>query len=59
MLKCHFIVMASNEQTIVREVIISADERLWSKLAKSFEIPTSNCNKFVSECEILKAEVNT
>jgi hypothetical protein len=58
MLKGHFIVMASNELTSVREVIFSADERLWSKLAKSFEIPTSNCNRFVSECEILKAEVN-
>jgi hypothetical protein len=58
MLKCHFIVMASNELTNVREVVISADERLWSKLTKSFEIPNSNCNKFVSECEILKAEVN-
>jgi hypothetical protein len=50
MLKCHFIVMASNEVTCVREVIIpaegvreviiSAEERLQSKLAKSFEIPT-------------------
>jgi hypothetical protein len=27
MLKCHFIVMASNELTSVREVIISAEER--------------------------------
>jgi hypothetical protein len=26
MLKCHFIVMASNELTSAREVIISADE---------------------------------
>jgi hypothetical protein len=50
MLKCHFIVMAYNEVTSVREVIISAEsvreviisaeERPWSKLAKSFEIPT-------------------
>jgi hypothetical protein len=30
MLKCHFIVMASNELTSVREVIISAEERQWS-----------------------------
>jgi hypothetical protein len=28
MLKCHFIVMASNELTSVREIIISADDRL-------------------------------
>jgi hypothetical protein len=50
MLKCHFIVMAFNQLTNVREVIISAEgvreviisanERLLSKLAKSFEIPT-------------------
>jgi hypothetical protein len=30
MLKCHFIVMASNELTSVREVIVSAEERPWS-----------------------------
>jgi hypothetical protein len=64
MLKCHFIIMASNELTSVREAIISAEELpwsyylLWSKLDESLEIPASNCNKFVSECEILKAEVN-
>jgi hypothetical protein len=56
--------MASDELTSDCKVIISAEERqikllspLTSKLAKSFEIPNSNFNKFLSECDILKAEV--
>jgi hypothetical protein len=42
-LKCHFTVMASDELT--------------SKLAKPFEIPNLNFNKFVSESDILQADV--
>jgi hypothetical protein len=65
MLKCHFIAMASDELTSGCKVIISSEERqikllspLTNKLGKSFEIFNSYLNKFPSECDILKAEMN-
>jgi hypothetical protein len=30
----------------------------YSKVAESFEIPNSNFNKFISEPDLLKADVN-
>jgi hypothetical protein len=46
--------MVSDELKAADKVIIFADERQIKKI----EIPNLNFNKFVSECDILKAEVS-